>query len=263
MRKYLSIIRLTTQDVLAYPTQVYYWLCLSSIELFVMIYLWLNIYQDYQQISGFTLPMLITYYMLVMIIARLHNDAAFWLSELVKQGTLSAFLLRPINFLTFLIVDLISRKIISLLISVPFFIIIFSLVKNYFIYPENSITFILFILSLILSILIFFVLGSLIGLISFWTLEIGSLFYFYFTLLEFLGGRFLPLTFFPNWVATILNILPFGYLFHFPVTVYLGQLSTAKTINKLIIGTGWLIALFFTYQIIWNKGLKRYSSFGG
>lgn len=263
MKKYWAIVRCVLQDQLEYPAEIFYWLFLTLIRLFVMSYLWLTVYQKNPRVGGFTLSSMITYYFLAMIINRLNSHTAFWISDMIKRGTLSGLLLRPFSFLHYVLVRTMSRKFISFGISLPIILLVYFLLRNYVVFPPKIFYVFSFFISVLLSITIFAFLGFTLGLISFWTLEIGSIFYFYYTLLEFLGGAFLPLSFFPKIFIVALDFLPFKYLFYFPITVYLGKTSISETITGLFIAFIWLFLLYLFYKFIWALGMRRYSSLGG
>lgn len=228
-----------------------------------MAFLWLTVYKENQQVAGFNLSQMITYYFLTMIISRLNSHTAFWISDMIKSGELSALLLKPFSFFQYVLLRTMSRKFISFGISLPVIISVFFILRNYILWPQSLFNLIMFIIFLLLSITIFAFLGFTLGLISFWTLEIGSIFYFYYTVLEFLGGAFLPLSFFPKSLLFILNLLPFRYLFYFPITVYLGKVSTYENFLGVFSGFIWLFVIYLFYKLIWNFGLQKYTAFGG
>lgn len=257
------MVRLVFQDQLEYPAEIYYWLFLTLIPLFVMSYLWLTVYQQNQVVGNFDLSSMITYYFLAMIINRFNAHTAFWIAEMIQRGTFSGLLIRPFSFLPYVFIRTMSRKFISFGISLPIIFLVFLLLKEYIIFPPAVFYTLAFLISLLLSITIFVFLGFILGLVSFWTLEVGSLFYFYYTLIGFLGGEVLPLSFFPRSFAIVLNFLPFKFLFYFPISVYLGRISYSETVLGIIVASGWLLAAYLFYKLVWFFGLRRYSSFGG
>jgi len=263
MRKYFQVVRATIQDELEYPAGVLYWFFLDLIRLFLMIYLWLAIYRDNVQIAGFDLKSILTYYFLILVIYQLHAHVSFWFADLVKDGRISGYLLKPMSFLRFLILRTASRKIVELVLALPVIVLVFVSLQSYLVTPASFYHLILFGAAVSFSVILFIFLGFNLGLVSFWTLEIGSLFYFYYNLVEFLGGAFLPLSFFPGWLVNFLNFLPFKYLYYFPVAIFLGQVSLNEAVFGVAVSFAWLVVLYLSYKIIWFFGLRHYNVFGG
>lgn len=262
MKKYLALIKTVFQDEFEYPAGIIYWVILDLIPLVIMFYLWLVVYKTNAKIGDLNLNSMITYYFLMFIIFRLHAHSAFWLADLIKKGDIVGILLKPFSFLNYVIYRTFTRKWISLIISLPVIILALIFLKDFIIFPSSTFYIIAFLISLLLSMATFILIGIILGLVSFWTLEIGGLYYFCYNIMGFLGGLYLPLSLFPEKLARALNFLPFYYLYYFPANIYLNQIS----FNKLIVGFGisslWLILLLFFYKVIWHFGIKQYESFG-
>ena len=263
MKKYWALIRVVFLDQIEYPANFYYWLILSLFPLFVMSYLWLSVFRNQSSVAGFSLSSMITYYFLTLVISRLNSYTAFWLSDIIREGRLSAFLLQPINFLAYLLTRVMSRKFITFIISLPLILFVTWLLKDYLILPVSGFYFLAFLLNFLFSLFLFAFLGFILGLVSLWITQIGSLVYFYYTLLSFLGGSFLPLSFFPETFSKVLTFLPFNYLYYFPILVWLGKVSPLETYRGLSISFIWLMILYFIYKSLWSAGLRRWESYGG
>jgi len=262
MKKYLALIKMVFQDELEYPTGIIYWVFLDLIPLMIMFYLWLVVYKNNSEIGGFNLSSMVTYYFMMLIIFRLHAHSAFWLADLIKKGDIVAILLKPFSFLRYAICRTFSRKLIGLGVSLPIIILAFLLLKNYIFFPNSFFYILYFIAGILLSMAIFIFIGIILGLVSFWTLENVGIYYFCYNIMSFLGGLYLPLSFFPERLARILDFLPFRYLYSFPVSIYLDQLSSMEMFIGFGISIVWLALLFFACKIIWHFGLKQYNAFG-
>jgi ABC-2 type transport system permease protein len=262
MRKYLALGRLVLLDQLEYPAEFLYFLFLNAFPLFVMTYLWLAVYQSAQTIAGFDLNTIITYFFLSFVVGRLNSDTAFYFADLIREGDLTSYLLKPMVFIRYMFVHMVFRKIITFLISSPVIIIIFILLRNHFIQPPDLLTFLLFLVSVTLAMLMYALAGYLIGLFAFWTGDISGIYYFYYALIGFLSGSVLPLSFFPAWLQQIINWLPFRYFIAFPINIYLGKYTPLQILSNLAIGLIWFFLLYLIYRLIWKRGLRIYSGYG-
>lgn len=262
MRKYLGILRIVFLDNLEYPGEILYWLVLALVPLFIMSYMWLTVYKDQHQINGFSLSAMITYYFVTMVVGRLTGHSAFRMADLIKDGQLSALLMKPMGIMRYIFIQSFGGRAINLMTSVPLIIVVYLVVRQYIILPTEIIVYFQFLASVVGSVLIFYSLGFTLGLISFWTLEIGGVFYFYYGLANFLGGGLIPLSFFPEQLKNLLHFLPFNYIYYFPASVYLGHESSVQIWTGLAICFVWIAAINWINIYIFNHGLKRYSSFG-
>ena len=87
-----------------------------------------------------------------------------------------------------------------------------------------------FLLSLALAFLIGFLIESLIGLVSFWFLEVSSLLFIYMMFNYFLSGHMIPLDWLPEPITDVVVWLPFKYLAYVPAAIFLGRYG---------VGTNW------------------------
>jgi len=249
-------------DQIEYPAEVFYQLTLALVPLGISVYLWLAVYRGGGIIGNFNLSSMITYYFVVLLLNRIMAHPAFWIADMVERGELSTFLVKPFPFLRYLLIHSLTRRLVNLVISIPLLIVALFLLRQYLIMPSSLVTVILFGFSCMLAVAIYFLFGLLMGLVSLWTLEIGSITFFYYETLAFLGGAILPLSFFPPSVSGILAFLPFKYLYYFPAQLYLGNIPFVQILSGILVGVTWVVVLYLASSLIFILGLRRYSSFG-
>jgi ABC-2 type transport system permease protein len=73
----------------------------------------------------------------------------------------------------------------------------------------------------------------------------------------------IPLDFFGDPIAPVVKFLPFKYLAYFPATIMLGRYSHAELAMELAVELGWVLVLFVTCRVMFARGVRRYSAFGG
>ena len=101
-----------------------------------------------------------------------------------------------------------------------------------------------------------------IGLIAFWFLEISSLIFIYMMFNYFLSGHMIPLEWIQEWIPWV-EYLPFRYLAYFPAAVFLGKIPEEDLPMELAIEAAWLVFFIVLCRFVYNRGVKRYSGFGG
>jgi ABC-2 type transport system permease protein len=120
-----------------------------------------------------------------------------------------------------------------------------------------------FLLSLVLGFLLGFFLEVCIGLISFWFLEVTSLLFIYMLMNFFLSGHMFPLDLLPETARMVVNWLPLKYLAYFPAAVFLGLVPESRLWHELAMEAGWVLFFLFVSRLMLDRGLRRYSGFGG
>jgi len=116
--------------------------------------------------------------------------------------------------------------------------------------------------SLVFAFLIGFLIESLIGLVSFWFLEVSSLIFIYMMFNYFLSGHMIPLEWIREWLPFV-DYLPFRYLAYFPAAIMLGKIPASQLPMELAIEAAWCILLLVANRIAFHRGVKQYGAFGG
>ena len=129
--------------------------------------------------------------------------------------------------------------------------------------PPNIETFILFILSLLISSLLVTAIAMIFHLIVFFTLDEKGIMTILMVVGEIFAGGEIPLAFFPNFLRTIAYILPFRYICDLPFNIYSGTLSIKDSLINTSYGLIWLIIILILGLILSNKALKKASIQGG
>jgi len=119
-----------------------------------------------------------------------------------------------------------------------------------------------FVASLAMAFLMGFLIESLIGLISFWFLEVTSLLFIYMMINYFLSGHMIPLDWLGGFGEAV-AYLPFKYLAYFPAAIMLGHYSPSELGFELCIELCWVIGLLIVNRIAFARGVRRYGAFGG
>ncbi|AZJ24268.1 TPA: ABC-2 family transporter protein [Bacillus cereus] len=262
MKKYLKPMMLSFQAVFQYRMNVVLYMIFGLIPLVALILLWHSLFETQSNIQGYTLEMMITYVIIAKLIELLLIPEMHWsINDEIQSGELSKYLIKPFSYFGYWFSHNLGNKIIHLVMSVIPIIPIIFLNRDYFLLPTLKYTF-LFILSIVGALILYYMIYYLISLFSFYFVEISSFFFTVDIVLELLSGSLIPLEFLPAPLNTITQFLPFSYLIHFPVNVYLGNLSSAEIVNGLISQVIWSLVFYVLIRVLWKKGLNKYESVG-
>ena len=266
MKKYAHVINIGIQNVLTYRVNFLFRCLFGLIPLTAVLSLWRTIYGgEHGDIGGYTLAQMISYYLVVTIVDALTavNEDDWQIAADIKDGRISQFLLKPINYLGYRLCLFFSGRIIYTavaLLPVTLFIVWH---RENFVLPADAATLGLFLVSLVLTGLLQFLVSFTMALLAFWVLEVSTFIFIVFALEYLAGGHLFPLDILPPAVAQVLGYTPFPYMLFFPVNVYLGRTSGAALVQGLLIQAAWVIAAFVMARFVWSRGIRKYSAVGG
>ncbi len=215
-------------------------------------------------IAGYTLKDMLTYALIVYVLnwcitsVSVGND----IKEDIVTGKLSTQMLRPYNYLTTSLIMAVSKQLIFISMSVFLFILLLFRFKSFLVMPKNN-DFKYFLIAILISLSISFLISCLVGMASFWLLETNALSVFLRAITIILSGALFPLDFINGFGGIIVRYSPFSYLIFFPTQIYLQSYTFINFFRDMIIGIFWIVLLGSIVKYLWIKGIKGYSSFGG
>jgi ABC-2 type transport system permease protein len=235
----------------------------APLSVLIYYFLWKAIYAYTQQevIRGFTLPSLIQYYVLSMIVGFFAwCEIDKWMSQDIRRGHIITMFIAPMSFLLqHLSFEIGVNALAIVLEMIPVFaigIVFFGLeIASAF----NIIT---FLVSVALGFFITFFVAYFLGLTAFWFKEITGLRRVRRTLVVFLSGGMIPLSFFPSTLQKISHFLPFEYIRYVPIKIYLGDYSTLMVLGQLGLQIAWIAALFIFTKWFFQKAYKQFTGAG-
>ena len=240
------------------------------------VYLWGAIYSGAQArsesdepttLNNYTYHEMIAYYLMAML-ARAFSSMpglASGIARDVRDGTVKKYLTQPIDMLGYLFWHRIAHKLVYYVVATGPFALVFYLCRDYFPHAPDALTLLALVLALAMGFLIGFLIESLIGLISFWFLEVSSLLFIYMMLNYFLSGHMIPL----DWLGDVgewVEYLPFKYLAYVPAAIVLGKdgyVLGQGLEGQLLIEATWIVGLLVLNRIAFARGVRRYGAFGG
>ena len=266
MQKYWHVINIGIQNTLVYRVNFLFRCLFGLIPLTATISLWRAIYAGRETaIAGYTLAQMISYYLIVTIVDALTavNEDDWQIAADIKDGRISQFLLKPIDFLSYrLCLFWAGRLIYTLVAFVPVTLFILWL-RRYLVFPGSAERVTWFLVSLVMTGLLQFFISYTMALLAFWVLEVSTFIFIVFAFEYIAGGHLFPLNILPPVLANVLNYTPLPYQMFFPVSIYLGQTTGAALYRGLLIQTFWVCAAYALARWVWNRGIKKYSAVGG
>jgi ABC-2 type transport system permease protein len=268
MKKYLQVIGIGLQNNLQYRVNYLTRTLFSFIPLFAMLSIWQTIYASSGHTglsNGFTLAQMIFYYLLVAVVDVMTavNEDDWQIAADIREGTISQFLLKPIDYLTYRLCLFFSGRIAFIAMAgIPLAIFIFCH-REYFLAPADATTLLIFLFSLGLTALLNFFISYAMAMLAFWLLEISTFIFILFAFEYIASGHLFPLDVLPPMLKQILFFTPFPYQLYFPISIYMSKVTGAEMWSGLLIQFLWVVVTYGLARLMWNRGIKKYSAFGG
>jgi len=270
MQKYWHVVKIGFSNTLVYRINFFFRAAFGLIPLLATIYLWRTVYAGKTDhgggsVAGYSLAGMISYYLLVTIVDTLTavNEDDWQIAADIKDGNISQFLLKPIDYLSYRLCLFFSGRIIFTAVSVIPVGIFILCWRRYFVGPVDATAFAFFLLSTVLTGFLQFFMSYTMALLSFWLLEVSTVIFMLFAFEYIAGGHLFPLNILPPVLASALNATPFPYLLYFPVGIYLGQITGPALGRGLAIQAGWTLFFYFLARFVWKRGISKYSAVGG
>ncbi len=262
------MINVGIQNTLAYRMNFLFRAVFTLIPLLANILLWKTIFSDKtagETVGAYNLSEMVSYYLLILIVSSMTavNEDDWQIAADIRNGVISQFLLKPMDYLTFRLSLFLANRLIYVLVAAIPVGLFLLWQKQYWSGPANLDALALSIFSLILTGLLQFLMSFTMALLAFWVLEVATFIFILYAFEYIAGGHLFPIDLLPNWLETILYWTPFPYLLSFPVLIYLGRVEGQEMWNGLIVQFVWLILAFVAARFVWNRGIKSYTAVGG
>lgn len=174
IKKYLTIIKVYWQRAITYRFTVFTYRIGEIAELLVLILLWSAIYNasagysGQQLIQGYTLNQMITYVLIGNLFTSLtRNFLSDVIARDIREGRLSAFLIKPIPYFQFMLFREIGRISIATFMSVLSQVLVLSFFYKIIIINSNPLIWIILFLMILLTFFTEILLSFLVGLLAF------------------------------------------------------------------------------------------------
>lgn len=267
-RTYKPFTRAGVQEAIAYRANFICFLIGEIMSAFIMYFVWKAVFlsSDSDTFMGFTMEDMVVYLFITFLTGYLtYSDGAFAVGEEIVDGSIAMRMIRPCSFeMCFLFQELGNRLISVSMIFVP--MVAGVEVYRYIVCGTlrfNIVSFLLYILSLLIAYMISFYFNVCYGFMAFFFKNLWGTTLIKETLVSFLSGAVVPLAFLPSGLAAVLNFLPFASLSYTPVMIYMGMYSAGETAWRIGLQLFWLVFMYGVSKLVWRSAVKRLCVQGG
>lgn len=245
-------------QVANYKSEIWLTILAKVFQVFLLVLFW-SVISKTSPIE-FEISELISYFFIANAVQVLVDGESLrfarLLTEEIKNGTVSSYLLRPINAPVFLYTRFLGNQGLIIIISLAL------TVFGFFVYFQgNLIKILLFILTVFFALLCAFGLNLIVGSLSFWTAESKGIRHVASHVIRVFGGSLIPITFFPDGIKLLILATPFPSFAYIPGILIRGSI-TSEIVFGIFSAFVWSFLLIFFGFWLWRKGVKQYESVG-
>lgn len=265
MRKYLLLIQKSIQKRIEYRSEVFVWMLLDIIPMMLLLLIWSGIYAGRDTLQGYTLPQLLQYYLIGIMIegCTASHFENVRVAE-IRLGKIDYFLARPFPYLAQIFLDHLASKIFYLSLAIPVYTLLILLINQIIALPAlsfSAINLVAYIVILATAFLIQFLLALITVLLGFWFEGADGLENFKSIFISLLSGLIIPVSMMPANFQRIIQFFPLKYLYSVPISLI--QNTYQLQLHDLVNISLSLVALSLMAVKLWQSGKRRYASAGG
>lgn len=258
----LAIARMAFFREAFYRFELFFNALKAVVFVLVVSAVWRAVYAGRASVGGLSLEEVIYYTCTAITLTLLYEvNLEREIGDRLRSGNLSFQLLKPVNFYLYGFSEGVGTVCYTALFSaIPTLLVLILLFD---LPPIPIAQFGTTLLMVLLGFTLFFAFCHLTALTTFFTIEAWGVEYLRQTIVRFLAGGFLPLTFFPEPLLQLALWLPFPYMIYAPARALAGQLPPGTAVPTMITQAAWCAALLLANYAYWKVLVRQVTIHGG
>lgn len=265
MGSYFGIFKMNFKGELQYRTKALSGVVTQIFWALMYIYLY-TAFMGGKIIDGFSIQQMTTYVWLgqAFLVIRFLDLPKNCAKE-IESGNICYKFVRPINLYNQWFAEHLGYKLsATILRCIPLIIFAFIMPSSIrMMLPTSFLSFILFLVALMVGTLLTSAISMIIVYLTFKTLSARGTVTICNTVCGVLGGLYIPLVFMPQSIQNVLNYLPFRFIMDLPARIYIGNISPLQAIQFIGIAIAWLLVIVFIGKILIHRAGKTAIIQGG
>ncbi|WP_351232968.1 ABC-2 family transporter protein [Streptomyces sp. NPDC002133] len=233
---------------------------------FIVAYTYTALWDERPQLGGYDLSQALTYVWLgqalLMTCAMMGGGFEDELIERIRTGDIAIDLYRPVDLQLWWLAGDLGRAAFHLLgrgvVPMLFGALAFELAL-----PGDALTWLAFMLSVALGVVVSFAVRYVVALSAFWLIDGAGVLQIAWLAGLFFSGMLLPLTLFPGALGELALVLPWSALLQVPADVFLGKHTGWGLFEAYAFQAGWAVALLAAGRLLQSVATRRVVVQGG
>jgi ABC-2 type transport system permease protein len=263
LKKYFRHVLCAIQEAMAYRASFFVNIVSQLVFYIAIFFVWKAVYaggsmigdMEWNDMQGYLLVSLFTS-------ALISGSSEFRVSRAIWTGNIAVELIRPVDYqkanFAITVGNGLAEGVLVAVIG-----LVFAMLIGFTAPPDNPITWLYFALAMIFSFMTKFLIVYIFGLFNFWTTSGMGLAWIRKGVTDFFSGAIIPLSFFPGWLQTITNILPFRGIVFVPATIFIERMSESQVLVSFAVEIAWIAGLWYLAKLIWHFAMRKVTIHGG
>ncbi|MFC3749676.1 ABC transporter permease [Paenibacillus sp. GCM10012306] len=260
---YMDFIRIRFLTMLAYRVNYYSGILIYTLNIGVNYFTWKAIYGDGQALGGFTAAQMTTYVAVSwMARAFYFNNLDREISTDIRDGSIAIQFIRPYNYVLVKMMQGLGEGMFRfMLFMIPGMAIAMLLFPVNL--PTEPSAWIGFLVMLFFSFLINSQINVITGLLAFFVENNEGMMRMKRVVVDLFSGLIVPISLFPGWLSSVLEVLPFQAITYLPGSVFTGRVQGVGIWNVLGVQVLWFLLLLIPIVWLYHAARKRLFVQGG
>lgn len=260
---YLELIRIRFLTMLAYRVNYYSGILIYTLNIGVYYFTWQAIYGGQGTLAGFTADQMTTYIAVSwMARAFYFNNLDREIANEIRDGSVAIQFIRPYNYIMVKMMQGLGEGCFRLLLFMTPGLIIACILFPVQL-PTEPRLWLIFAWMLFMSFLINTQINIITGLSAFFVENNEGMMRMKRVVVDLFSGVIVPISFFPGWLITLNEWLPFQAITYLPSSVFTGRVPQDEILGVLGVQLIWLIVLSIPIVWLWRKARLRLFVQGG
>ena len=233
---------------------------------FIVAYTYAALWDERPHLGGYDLSQALTFVWLgqalLATVALFGGGFQDELQERIRSGDIAVDLYRPADLQLWWLASDLGRAAFQLLgrgiVPMVCGALAFELAL-----PGSPLTWLWFLLSVVLAVWVGFAVRYLVALAAFWLLDGAGLTLISGLLCMFFSGMVLPLNVFPGRLGEVAEALPWAAMLQVPADVFLGRDQGGAVVGALAFQAGWAVVLFAAGRALQSVATRKVVVQGG
>jgi ABC-2 type transport system permease protein len=230
---------------------------------FLRAYVLIALFTSRPHVGGYTLTDALTYTWLTQgALMVVYIWGWYEIAERIRSGDIISDLQRPVDFQFFWLSQDLGRALYHAIFrGIPPFVL--GAIAFQLFFPRNPVTYLLFTVSLFLSVCLSFSLRFIVNILAFWLLDYRGINGLAAVFWTFLSGFIIPVTLFPYPWREIATLLPFAGMVQIPIDIYLQKPHGIQLLGSLGLQIVWTAVLLAVGRRLLARAVARLEVQGG
>jgi ABC-2 type transport system permease protein len=238
---------------------------MTSVHVLLYYWLWNAVYARQTSTAGLDVRQTVTYSTLAILCSRIRWTARGYSRDSIpnrlREGTIVYWFVRPLEPRRFYLIRATGEMAFGAFWAALGAIV--AMMVGVADPPRSLPVAAVALVSIVLGQAVLYLLGLVVDLVCFWLVANDSVTHIYGFMQDLLSGVFVPLWFFPGWLAGLAGLLPFQAAIHVPLSIYVGRIPMSEVTGRLAVQIGWVAALVVLTRLMWRRAAERVTVHGG